>query len=75
MSIQTIFINEFGRLRSGWRFAVFLLAYTFLSLFFAESLKFILVRLPIGYSDDGLLGFFVPVFIFAVVSILVGWLC
>ncbi len=73
--MQTIFINEFGRLRSGWRFAVFLLAYTFLSLFFAESVKLLLVRLPIGYSDDGLLGFFVPVFIFAVVSILVGWLC
>lgn len=73
--MQTIFINEFGRLRSGWRFAVFLFAYTFLSLFFAESVKFLLVRLPIGYSDDGLLGFFVPVFIFAAVSILVGWLC
>jgi len=75
MQIQTIFINEYGRLRSGWRFAVFLLAYTFLSLFFAESVKILLVRLPIGYSDDSLLGFFVPVFIFAVLSILVGWLC
>jgi membrane protease YdiL (CAAX protease family) len=75
MQIQTIFINEYGRLRSGWRFAVFLLAYIFLSLFFAESVKWVLVRLPIGYSDDSLLGFFVPVFIFAVLSILVGWLC
>lgn len=75
MNIQTIFINEFGRLRSGWRFAVFLFAYIAVSVFFAETVNSILHRLQIGYSEDSLLGFFVPVFIFALFSIILGWLC
>ena len=75
MQMQAIFFNEFGRLRSGWRFALFLFAYVFLSLFVAEGVNFLLVRLPIGFSEDGLLGFFVPVFIFAALSIVLGWLC
>ena len=75
MQFQTIFINEFGRLRSGWRLAVFLLAYISLAVFFAETVNSILLRLQIGYSEDSLLGFFVPVFIFAAFSIFIGWLC
>lgn len=75
MNIKTIFINEFGHLRSGWRFAVFLFAYISASVFFAETVNSILLRLQIGYSEDSLLGFFVPVFIFAVFSIFIGWLC
>ncbi len=75
MNIKTIFINEFGRLRSGWRFAVFLFTYLAVSVFFEETVKSLLLRLPIGYSEDSLLGFFVPIFIFAGFSIFIGWLC
>ena len=75
MQFQTIFTNKFGRLRSGWRLAVFLLAYISLAVFFAETVNSILLRLQIGYSEDSLLGFFVPVFIFAAFSIFIGWLC
>lgn len=75
MNIQSLFINEFGRLRSGWRFAAFLFFFIAVSVFFAETVNSILHRLPIGYSEESLLGFFVPVFIFSVFAIIIGWLC
>ena len=34
MNPQKIFFNEYGRLRSGWRFTIFLISY----IFFASSI-------------------------------------
>ena len=75
MKAAEIFINRHGRLRSGWRFAVFLFA-----LFFTTSLiggigGAILYRLPIGFSENSLLGFVFPNAVLLAASLFVGWLC
>ena len=75
MKPEEIFINEAGRLRSGWRLAIF-----FVALFLSYGLLggvagAILYYLPIGFSDRSLLGFLVPQFILLTASIFLGWLC
>jgi membrane protease YdiL (CAAX protease family) len=74
MSVNDIFFNRFGRLRSGWRFLIFLLSFGILSAFFATGAIAILSRLPVGLTEDSLLALFVPFTIFAALSIFLGWL-
>ncbi len=73
--MRQIFYNDYGRLRSGWRFIFFLLAFLFLSTFFGLILQMVLVRLPVEYNQDSLFGFAAPFFVFAAAAILLGWLC
>ncbi len=75
MKLAEIFINRFGRLRSGWRFAAFILAVFFLSGVFGGIFGAILYYLPIGFSPDSLLGFLVPQTILLILTIFLGWLC
>ncbi len=75
MKTMEIFINEFGRLRSGWRFAVFLLSFTLLSTIFGGALQAILSRLTIDFEKMSLLSFIFPNFVLMVMALLVGWLC
>ena len=75
MSIKEIFINEYGRLRSGWRLTIFLLALSLCLGVFGGIVGAILFYLPIGFSPEGLLGFTVPNVILLFAAILVGWLC
>lgn len=70
-----IFINQTRRIRSGWRFCFFLLALIFLLIALGGILGAILYYLPIGFSQDSLLGFVIPNVILFSASILVGWLC
>lgn len=75
MKFKEIFINQTGRLRSGWRFLIFLLAVLFASSFFGVIVREILVRMPIGFDDNSLLSFIYPNFTLLTVSLFVGWLC
>ncbi len=75
MNIEEIFINEHGRLRSGWRFTIFLLALVLLSSVFGAILGVILFYLPIGLSEESLLGFVIPIAILLTAALFVGWLC
>ncbi len=75
MKFKEIFINQTGRLRSGWRFLIFLLAVLFASSLFGVIVREILVRLPIGFDDNSFLSFTYPNFILLTVSLFVGWLC
>lgn len=75
MDITKVFINSYGRLRSGWRFAVFLLALFLLSGVFGVIFGAISYYLPIGFSPTGLPGFLVPQFILLTLAIFIGWLC
>ncbi|HEX8250570.1 MAG TPA: type II CAAX endopeptidase family protein [Pyrinomonadaceae bacterium] len=74
MSVNDIFFNQFGRLRSGWRFLVFLLSFGILSVFFATGAIKVLSELPIGFTPDSLLALFVPFTLFAALAIFLGWL-
>lgn len=73
--MKQVFFNQFGRVRSGWRALVFLLAFVFVSSLFGAIIEAILSASPIGLNKGGLSGFVVPNFILLTLSIFAGWLC
>jgi membrane protease YdiL (CAAX protease family) len=73
--MNQVLYNQFGRVRSGWRALIFLLAFIFVSETFGAIIRGILSGSPIGYNNDGLSGFVVPNFILLTISIFIGWLC
>jgi membrane protease YdiL (CAAX protease family) len=75
MNITDAFINKYGRLRSGWRFAIFLLALFLLSGVLGAIFGAILYYLPVGFSPTSLLGFVIPQIILLVLAIFIGWMC
>lgn len=74
MNIKDFFLNSYGRLRSGWRFLIFLFVFIFISLPITETFNRILPNLPPEYSQNVLLVFVMPILIFAVLAIFLGWL-
>lgn len=75
MTAKKIFFNEYERLRSGWRFLIFLISFTLLSGFLGAITGAALSRLASGWGENGLYGFVFPNFVLLAVSILAGWLC
>ena len=75
MKPAEIFFNELGRLRSGWRFIVFMLALFLLTGAVGGAIGAILIYLPIEFSKSSLLGFLAPNLILLTVVIFLGWLC
>jgi membrane protease YdiL (CAAX protease family) len=73
--MKQVFFNGFGRIRSGWRALIFLLAFVFVSSIFGVIIQAIISRSPIGLNKSGLSGFIVPNFILLTLSIFIGWLC
>ncbi|MEP6903818.1 MAG: type II CAAX endopeptidase family protein, partial [Actinomycetota bacterium] len=74
MNLKTIFFNEFGRLRSGLRFTIFLISYFFSAYFILTGTLAFLSTLPIGLTQTSLLAFLLPFGIFSAVAIFFGWL-
>ncbi|MEZ5428438.1 MAG: type II CAAX endopeptidase family protein [Pyrinomonadaceae bacterium] len=75
MKFEKAFFNEYGRLRSGWRFGFFL-ALCFLIGFPLQILTdSILLALPVGYSDQGILHLVIPSAVSLAVVVLAGWFC
>ena len=70
-----IFINQHGRVRSGWRFAIFLIALFALLSVLGGIIGAIIYYLPIGFSENSLLSFTLPYIILLMAAIFVGWLC
>ncbi len=75
MTIHSIFFNELGRLRSGWRFAIFLLLFSFFGILFKILSDAILSLLPIGHSNGSFLTLSVASTMQLSAAILAGWLC
>ena len=73
--MNELFFNQFGRLRSGWRFALFLFLMIFFWGFFSQTLNLILPNLPIGYAPTNLSAQIVESSIPLVLAILLGCLC
>lgn len=74
MSLNDIFFNRYGRLRSGWRVLVFLISFGILAAFFVSGAIRIFSALPIGFTEDSLLAILAPYAIFATLAIFLGWL-
>lgn len=75
MSIQDLFLNSAGRLRSGWRFLIFLFVFAFISLPLGIVTAEFLSNLPPAYSESVFVRFIVPITATTILGILLGWLC
>lgn len=75
MQIQNILFNDFGRLRSGWRFAIFLLLFIFFVILFQMTAIAVLNNLPVGFSDKSFLSNGIFRFLSLVIAIIAGWIC
>ena len=73
MNDKSIFFNQFGRVKSGWRFCAFLLSYFVLTVIFGLGSIALLSNLPIGFTPESLLALVVPFSIFAAIAIFLGW--
>src|SRR5437899_2912124 len=75
MNSGTFFINEFGRIRSGWRVAIF--ATLFMFSFLLTSIPLFFFSLSVG-ADSGATPppvLFVDSITSLALTILMGWLC
>ena len=75
MNIQELFLNPAGRLRSGWRFLIFLFVFAFLSLPLSIAVGSFLADLSPVYSESVFVKFMVSITATAILAILLGWLC
>ncbi len=67
--------NNYGRLRSGWRFLIFQLLFVVFGAAFGGTIFFLLARLSIVFDKGGVISFVVPNVVLLVPSLLLGWLC
>jgi uncharacterized protein len=74
MNPAEIFINRMGRLRSGWRFLIFLLSFLFLSDLISSIIKLILSNFGIDYIPGTFLFISVNSPVSFILAILLGWL-
>ena len=75
MDLKGIFINEFGRLRSGWRFATFLGVFIFVSLVVGTLAAAILWFVHIDINSHRTLFITLNVVLSLIPAIGLGWLC
>lgn len=75
MNSKKIFFNDPGRLRSGWRFAIFLFSFLFFLILFSLAAIVVLSRLPAGFNETSLFGLTVFNFISFLCALVVGSLC
>ena len=75
MDLKGIFINEFGRLRSGWRFATFLGVFIFVSLVVGTFAAAILLFVHIDINSHRALFITLNGVLSLIPAIGLGWLC
>lgn len=73
MNPQRIFFNNYGRLRSGWRFTIFLFSYTVLGSFLTVGYVSLLQVLPVGTGQNSLITMLGSLSIMAFCAIFLGW--
>ena len=74
MENNSIFHYESGRIKSGWRFSFFLIAFIFLSAFLVLITFETLANLPIGFSENSLLRMIAQFTITTFAAVSLGWL-
>ncbi|MGI8468854.1 MAG: CPBP family intramembrane glutamic endopeptidase [Pyrinomonadaceae bacterium] len=73
MTLEYIFFNSVGRLRSGWRVTAFLVSYLILTIIFGLGAYAILTSLGIGFAPNSFVSLTTTFTIFSIVSIFLGW--
>lgn len=74
MNLQDIFFNQTERLRSGWRFAIFLFAFIFFGVIFGGAAGLVLSGLGIDFGSGSLLYILVSSSISLTLAVFLGWL-
>ncbi len=75
MSINQVFIDESGRIRSGWRFAIFLSVFILLAAILGGVTASILHSVPAGFAPGSAEFLAVNGVVSLVPAVLVGWFC
>ncbi len=75
MNITEIFINEQKRLRSGWRFLIFLISFLFFGVLIGSAIKLILSKSGFDYDFGTALFISINSSVSFVFAVLLGWLC
>ena len=75
MNLSVVFLNENNRLRSGWRFGIFLLALTFFGLLFGMLLSAIVPKETFDQPGGHQLYLFLNGVFLLIPALLAGWLC
>lgn len=73
-ALKDIFFNEKGRLRSGWRFTIFLVVFLFLFPALAAVAGYIFTNLPIGFDDNSIPAKILESVIGLFLAVFLGWL-
>ena len=74
MNLKTIFFNEFGRLRSGVRFMIFLLSFFVTAFFLLAAAASAAMALPIGFTEGSIGIFALQSVVSLSVAVFFGWL-
>lgn len=69
----SLFLDEHGRVRSGWRATAFLIAFLILATVFVFGAITVIAQLPFEQSATGLLPLILPFAISTGVAVLLGW--
>ena len=75
MKPEEIFINEFGRLRSGWRLTIFLILFAFFGGAFGSAAEFTMKQTAVDSSQGSVLYLVINGFLSFVIALSVGWFC
>lgn len=75
MEAASLFYNRFGRLRSGWRFGVFIAAFLAVGGVFGLIVTAILSQLPIGYDSGSPMFLVLNGLVSLIPALVIGWLC
>jgi membrane protease YdiL (CAAX protease family) len=73
--MNSFLFNTFGRLRSGWRFLIFLFLFLFVSTLLGAAAFVSLTNLDIGFDQKSLLFLVAGQLIYFVCALLLGWMC
>ena len=74
MDFKTVFFNQFGRLRSGWRFAIFVLSFIALGAVIGGAVVAVFSETPIDFSPGTLLFILVNSAVSLFIALFLGWL-
>ena len=75
MQIGEIFFNRFGRLRSGWRFAVFLFLFTFFGVLSGGIIELLFKKSGVDFEINTVNFILLNSTVSFITALLIGWLC
>ncbi|MBV9216339.1 MAG: CPBP family intramembrane metalloprotease [Acidobacteria bacterium] len=73
--MQRVFLDQNGRLRSGWRAAAFLISFLLIASGLIFTSVVALSQMDLGETATGLLPISIPFVISTVIALLLGWVC